>query len=45
MAQEVYFNGLKEEYKPRVAYMLEKPDITVTNLVEAVRHIEVDTER
>ena len=44
-AQEVYFNGLREEYKPRVAYMLERPDITITDLVEAVRHIEADAER
>ena len=44
-AQEAYFNGLREEYKPRIAYMLEKPDVTVTDLVEAVRHIEADAER
>ena len=44
-AQEAYFNGLREKYKPRIAYMLEKPDVTVTDLVEAVRHIEADTER
>ena len=44
-AQEAYFNCLREGYKPRVAYMLEKPDITVTDLVEAVRHIEADAER
>ena len=44
-AQEAYFNGLWDEFKPRVAYMLDNPGIKVTNLVEAVRHIEAATER
>ena len=45
MAQEAYFNGLQDEFKPRVAYMLDNPDIKVTDLVEAVQHIEAPTER
>ena len=44
-AQEVYFNGLRDEFKPRVAYMLDNPGIKVTDLVEAVWHIEATTER
>ena len=35
-AQEVYFNGLRDEFKLRVAYMLDNPGIKVTDLVEAV---------
>ena len=35
-AQEAYFNGLQDEFKPRVAYMLYNPGIKVTDLVEAV---------
>ena len=35
-AQEAYFNGLQDEFKPRVAYMLDNPGIRVTDLVEAV---------
>ena len=45
MAQEAYFNGLRDEFKLRVAYMLDNPGIKVTNLVEAVRHIKAATER
>ena len=44
-AQEAYFNGLRDEFKPRVAYMLDNPGIKVTDLVEAVWHIEATTER
>ena len=36
MAQEAFYNGLCEEYKPMVVHMLESPDITVGDLVEAV---------
>ena len=35
-AQEAYFNGLQDEFKLRVAYMLDNPGIKVTDLVEAV---------
>ena len=35
-AQEAYFNGVQDEFKPRVAYMLDIPGIKVTDLVEAV---------
>ena len=42
-AQEVYFNGLRDEFKLRVAYMLDNPGIKVTDLVQAVRHIEATT--
>ena len=31
MAQEAYFNGLRDEFKPRVAYMLDNPGIKVTD--------------
>ena len=44
-AQEAYFNGLRDEFKLRVAYMLDNPGIKVTDLVEAVRHIEAATKR
>ena len=44
MAQEAYFNELRDEFKPRMAYMLDNPSIKVTDLVEAVRHIEATTE-
>ena len=44
-AQEAYFNGLRDEFKLRVAYMLDNPGIKVTDLVEAVRHIEATTKR
>ena len=43
-AQEAYFNGLRDEFKPRVAYMLDNPGIKVTDLVEAVQHIKAATE-
>ena len=43
-AQEAYFNGLRDEFKPRVAYMLDNPGIKVTDLVETVQHIEAATE-
>ena len=35
-AQEAFYNGLREEYKPMVIHMLESPDVTIRNLVEAV---------
>ena len=44
-AQEAYFNGLRDEFKLKVAYMLDNPGIKVTDLVEAVRHIEAATKR
>ena len=43
-AQEAYFNGSRDEFKLRVAYMLDNPGIKVTDLVEAVWHIEAATE-
>ena len=40
MAQEAFYNGLWEEYKPMVIHMLESPDMTIRDLLEAVRKIE-----
>ena len=42
--QEAFYNGLREEYKPMVIHMLESPDVTVGDLVEAVRKIEAMNE-
>ena len=39
-AQEAFYNGLWEEYKLMVIHMLESPDVTVRDLVEAIRKIE-----
>ena len=36
MATEAFYNGLCEEYKLMVIQMLESPDITVGDLVEAI---------
>ena len=44
MVQEAFYNGLCEEYKPMVVHMLESPDITVGDLVEAVQKIEAMNE-
>ena len=43
-AQEAFYNGLQEEYKLMVIHMLESPDVTVRDLVEAVRKIEAMNE-
>ena len=43
-AQEAFYNGLWEEYKPMVIHMLESPNITVGDLVEAIRKIEAMNE-
>ena len=40
MAQETFYNGLQEEYKSMVIHMLESPNVTIGDLVEAVRKIE-----
>ena len=45
MVQEAFYNGLRDEYKPMVIHMLEHPDITVGDLVEAVRKVESIQER
>ena len=39
-AQEAFYNGLRDEYKPMVVHMLENPGVTVGDLVEAVRKVE-----
>ena len=44
MAQEAFYNGLHEEYKPMVIHMLESPDVTVGDLVEAIQKIEAMNE-
>ena len=36
MVQEAFYNGLHEEYKLMVVHMLESPDVTIGDLVEAV---------
>ena len=43
-AQEAFYNGLCEEYKLMVVHMLESPDVTVRDLVEAIRKIEAMNE-
>ena len=42
--QEAFYNGLQEEYKLMVIHMLESPDMTIGDLVEAVRKIEAMNE-
>ena len=44
-AQEAFYNGLRDEYKPMIVHMLENPDVTVGDLVEAVRKVESVQER
>ena len=44
-AQEAFYNGLCNEYKPMVVHMLENPGVTVGDLVEAVRKVESIQER
>ena len=39
-AQEAFYNGLRDEYKPMVVHMHENPGVTVGDLVEAVRKVE-----
>ena len=39
-AQEAFYNGLRDEYKPMVVHMLENPGVTVGDLVKAVRKVE-----
>ena len=43
--QEAYYNGLRDEYKPMIVHMLENLDVTVGDLVEAVRKVESIQER
>ena len=38
--QEAFYNGLPEEYKPMVIHMLESPNMTVRDLVDAIWKIE-----
>ena len=40
MAQEAFYNGLRDEYKPMVVHMLENLGVTVGDLIEAVRKVE-----
>ena len=40
MAQEAFYNGLRDEYKPMVVHMLENPGVTVGDLVKAIRKVE-----
>ena len=44
-AQEAFYNGLRDEYKPMVVHMLENPGVTVGDLIEAVRKVESIQER
>ena len=44
-AQEAFYNGLRDEFKPLISHLLDNPGITVTDLVEAVRRIEATQER
>ena len=43
-AQEAFYNGLSEEYKLMVVHMLESPDMTIWDLVEAIKKIEATNE-
>ena len=43
-AQEAFYDGLWEEYKPMVVHMLESPNVTVRDLVEVVWKIEAMNE-
>ena len=45
MAQEAFYNGLRDEYKPMVVHMLENPGVTNGDLVKAVRKVESTQER
>ena len=40
MAQEAFYNGLRDEYKPMVVHMLENPGVTVGDLIKAIRKVE-----
>ena len=42
--QEAFYYSLQEEYKPMVVHMLESPEVTIGDLVEAVRKIEAMNE-
>ena len=44
-AQEAFYNGLRDEYKPMVVHMLENPGVTIGDLIEAVRKVESIQER
>ena len=44
-AQEAFYNGLRDEYKPMIVHMLEHEDVTVGDLVEAIRKVESIQER
>ena len=44
-AQEAFYNGLRDEYKPMIVHILESPDVTVGDLVEAIRKVESIQER
>ena len=43
--QEAFYNRLCDEYKPMIVHMLEHEDVTVSDLVEAVRKVELIQER
>ena len=44
-AQEAFYNGLCNKYKPMIVHMLEHEDVTIGDLVEAVRKVESIQER
>ena len=44
-AKESFYNGLREEYKPMVVHLKDKPNIRVSDLLQAVRVIEEDNDR
>ena len=43
--KEAFYNGLHEEYKLMVIHMLESPDVTIRDLVEAIQKIEAMNKR
>ena len=43
--QEAFYNGLRDGYKPMIVHMLEHEDVTVGDLVEAIRKVESVQER
>jgi len=44
-AKESFYNGLREEYKPMVVHLKDKPEVRVSDLLQAVRRIEEDNDR
>ena len=43
--QEAFYNRLRDEYKPMIVHMLEHKDVTISDLVEAIRKVESIQER